>query len=83
MFSWLGGISLGDDNLEHPAREKDSRESVDELWNKLFRYEQSLCCVCYETALVGITVDTYNYFSMIRVTEMRYSTLNVHGIFTK
>lgn len=43
LLSWLGGIALGEEVKE--TKREDSRESVAELWNKLFQYEQSVC-VC-------------------------------------
>lgn len=40
LFSWLGGIALGEEVPE--TKREDSQESVTELWNKLFQYEQSV-----------------------------------------
>lgn len=40
LFSWLGGIAMREEVKE--TREEDSNESVTELWNKLFQYEQSV-----------------------------------------
>lgn len=41
LLTWLGGIAMGEEVQE--TKREDSRESVAELWNKLFQYEQSVC----------------------------------------
>lgn len=39
LFAWIGGIAM--DELKEPAVAIDTNTSVDELWNRLFKYEQS------------------------------------------
>lgn len=39
LFAWIGGIAM--DELPEPAVSVRADASVDELWNKLFAYEQS------------------------------------------
>ncbi|CBK21159.2 uncharacterized protein [Blastocystis hominis] len=41
LLSWLGGIAMSEEVKE--TKKEDSKESVTELWNKLFQYEQSVC----------------------------------------
>lgn len=39
LFAWIGGIAM--DELKEPVVAIDTNTSVDELWNRLFKYEQS------------------------------------------
>lgn len=39
LFAWIGGIAM--DEPKEPIIAVDSKETVDELWNRLFDYEQS------------------------------------------
>ena len=39
LLAWLGGIAMDEPN--ESVVSVDSNASVDELWNKLFTYEQS------------------------------------------
>ena len=39
LFAWLGGIAMDDSN--EPIIPIETKETVDELWNRLFDYEQS------------------------------------------
>lgn len=43
LFTWLGGIAMDDSN--EPIIPIETKETVDELWNRLFDYEQSKQCV--------------------------------------